>query len=80
MYLGKIVEEGSSETIFKNPYHPYTQALISAIPEPDPSKERLKKRVILPGEPPSPINPPMVAGFTLDALIPWKFAVGKNHY
>lgn len=58
MYLGKIVEEGLSETIFKSPYHPYTQALISAIPEPNPSRERLKRRVILPGEPPSPINPP----------------------
>ena len=56
MYLGKIVEIGDIEKVMKNPRHPYTQALISAVPEPDPTIK--KKRVPLKGEPPSPINLP----------------------
>jgi oligopeptide transport system ATP-binding protein len=58
MYLGKIVEIGTSEEIFNHPKHPYTQALISAIPRPDPKHEKERKRVLLEGDPPSPINPP----------------------
>lgn len=58
MYLGRIVEVGTAEQIFGAPSHPYTQALISAIPLPDPKKERARRRVMLTGEVPSPINPP----------------------
>jgi len=58
MYLGKIVELGPSEEIFENPLHPYTRALISMIPVPDPFQARKRKKIVLPGEPPSPIDPP----------------------
>ena len=56
MYLGKIVEFTDADTIYKRPLHPYTKALISAIPEPDPTKK--KERIILQGDVPSPIDPP----------------------
>lgn len=58
MYLGKIVETGSNEQVYSHPSHPYTQALLSAVPVPDPDHEKTRKRVMLQGEPPSPINPP----------------------
>jgi oligopeptide/dipeptide ABC transporter ATP-binding protein len=58
MYLGRIVEEGDSETICTRARHPYTQALISAIPEPDPVKQRARRRIVLSGDLPSPANPP----------------------
>ncbi|MEM4528047.1 MAG: ABC transporter ATP-binding protein [Desulfurococcaceae archaeon] len=58
MYLGKIVEIGSSDQVFYNPLHPYTRFLLSAIPIPDPKISRERKKLILQGEPPSPIDPP----------------------
>ena len=58
MYLGSMVELASNHDLYDNPLHPYTQALISAIPEADPDEEEGKKRVHLEGEVPSPINPP----------------------
>lgn len=58
MYLGKIMESGDVEEVFKAPEHPYTQALLSAIPVPDPSLERSRSRIILSGDLPSPANPP----------------------
>ncbi|MEM0244729.1 MAG: ABC transporter ATP-binding protein [Zestosphaera sp.] len=58
MYLGKIMEVGTSDEIFSEPGHPYTLALLSSIPEPDPRIKKLKKKIMLSGEPPSPMNPP----------------------
>jgi peptide/nickel transport system ATP-binding protein len=58
MYLGKIIEVGAVEEVFDRPRHPYTQALLSAIPIPDPHKERERDRVLLEGDLPSPANPP----------------------
>lgn len=58
MYLGKMVEIGNSDELYGHPMHPYTQALLSAIPIPDPVEAAIRKRIMLQGEIPSPIDPP----------------------
>lgn len=63
MYLGRIVEVGSTAALFGNPLHPYTRALLSASPIPDPKRARAQKRWILQGDPPSPVTPPSGCSF-----------------
>lgn len=58
MYLGKIVEIGEGETVFNRPLHPYTKALLSAIPVPDPDREQRRSPILLRGDPPSLLHPP----------------------
>lgn len=58
MYLGKLMEYGPSEAVYTTPAHPYTKALLSAVPTPDPAIERARQRILLQGDPPSPISPP----------------------
>jgi oligopeptide/dipeptide ABC transporter ATP-binding protein len=63
MYLGRTMEAGSTETIFDAPRHPYTQALLSSVPSPDPVVESTRSRILLEGDPPSPMAPPPGCSF-----------------
>jgi len=70
MYLGRIVEEGPTDQILSNPRHPYTVALLSAVPEPDPTARR--DRIVLAGDLPSPSNPPPGCPFHTRCFHPLK--------
>ena len=75
MYLGRVVEQGPRDTLFANPQHPYTQALLSATPHPDPLRKR--ERIVLKGELPSPLDPP--PGCTFHPRCPLAFDICKLH-
>ena len=78
MYLGRIVELGSPVQVLGKPLHPYTKALVSAVPVPDPNREKQRKRIVLAGDPPSPLNPP--AGCTFHPRCPYMIEACKARF
>ncbi len=69
MYLGKVMEHGSREALFSHAAHPYTHALFSSVPIPEPERERHRRRIVLNGDPPSPVSPP--SGCVFRSRCPW---------
>lgn len=88
MYLGKVMEEADKNDLFSHPRHPYTKALLSAVPVPDPKIGRARERIILQGDLPSPVNPPSGCVFNTRCWkaqdrcrteVPQLMQIGENH-